>query len=120
MRALRSAVMLATCGLVSVVLTFVGLLFWIAGATSSGLTRWVYREHCKSNCLLFAWQQYLDRGGYFVMTRSHYWWGPHFFWMSEDGTSAEEFVPAARYPRWTPPMIFHGVTKVFDPRTREA
>jgi hypothetical protein len=66
-----------------------------------------------SNCLIFALQRWVSRGGYLVVRKSR--WGPfpHFLW-SPDLKRVEQYVPAEPNIRVIPPLIFKGYVKHGD------
>jgi hypothetical protein len=66
-----------------------------------------------SNCLIFALQRWVSRGGYLVVRKSR--WGPfpHFLW-SPDLKRVEQYVPAEPKIRGIPPLIFKGYVKHGD------
>lgn len=64
----------------------------------------------RSNCLIFAYWQFRQRGGYVHWRQSRWGWWWHFLWSETlDGTRIEHFVPIdGGRPRLFPPLLFKG------------
>jgi hypothetical protein len=73
----------------------------------------------KSNCIIFALQQWFSRGGYIVLRKSNYGWWPHMIW-TKDFTTFEEFTPPVHYPVMFPPPIFKGIIEITNVKQQVA
>jgi hypothetical protein len=71
----------------------------------------------RSNCWVFVWRRWWQRGGYAVLTKSRYGWWLHVVW-SADLITFEEFAPPVKYRHWLPPLWFRGGVKRWTPKGR--
>lgn len=63
-----------------------------------------------SNCYLYALGQWFRHGGWVIVRKSKYWFGPHMLW-TPNLLDFYEYVPVDKSwyrERWLPPPIFHG------------
>jgi hypothetical protein len=66
------------------------------------------RDHSMSNCLFYAIRLWWTRGGYVIVTKSKFWWGPHVLWSPDLRTFCEFHPTAPKRRRIMPPLWFHG------------
>jgi hypothetical protein len=70
-----------------------------------------------SNCLIFAFVQWLHYGGYVIVRKSRHGWWPHFMWVKDlNGLEVSEYSPP-EVIAWAnkcgiPPLVFRGQVRV--------
>jgi len=72
----------------------------------------------KSNCLLWSIKTWLKEGGYILIRKSNFYFGPHFLHGKIDPETKEfkikHFVPKNPKSKITPPFLFDGEIKDHD------
>jgi hypothetical protein len=66
-----------------------------------------------SNCLIFAFFQWLKHGGYVIARKSKYGWWPHFMWVqSLNDLEVLEYSLDKKVNRALPPIVFDGTVRM--------